>query len=94
MDLFRYGDELRKQFEISQVEFLLTELDTATTFCNVAKSAREPEKIERNIAHAREGYDTAMHFSRGAHFDPHSKNEFDQKLDVLKSLLRELGQQV
>ena len=94
MDLFARHAELRKQFEANRVNFVLTELDTATTFCDVANSADNPEKMKRNIANAREGYDTALHFLPGAQFDAESKSEFDTKLAHLKSLLRGLGEQV
>jgi hypothetical protein len=94
MDLKTREHELRQQFEANQVQFLLTELDTAITFCNVAKSATEPEKAERNTCNALEGYDVLQKFAPGAHFDAESKSRFDEKFAELKSLLTELGQQV
>ena len=94
MDLFAREAQLREQFEGNQIQFLLTELDTATTFCNVAKSSQDPEKTKRNVANACDGYKTVQKFAPNAHFDAESKAEFDDKLTHLKSLLRELGQQV
>jgi hypothetical protein len=94
MDLFARQAELRKQFEYKRVHFLLTEVATSTTFCEVANASDNPEKTKRNIANAREGYDTLMHFLPGAHFDAESKNEFDTKFAHLKSLLRDLGEEV
>jgi hypothetical protein len=86
--------ELRKEFESNQVHFMLTELDTAATFCGVAKSASEPEKIKRNVANARLAYETALKFAGGANFDKDIKHEFDSKRNHVKDLLTELGQQV
>jgi hypothetical protein len=94
MDLFKREAELRKQFENNQVQFLLTEVDTATTFCNVAKSSEDPATIERNVGNACEGYKTLLKFESGAHFDPSTKSEYDSKFAHLKSLLKELGQDV
>jgi hypothetical protein len=94
MNVFLREAELRAQFEKNQVEFLLIELATGITFCNVAKSASNPEKMRRNTANAREAHDTALHFLRGAHFDDDTKTEFDTRMAQLKSLLGELGEHV
>jgi hypothetical protein len=94
MDLFSREAELRKQFEHNRIQFLLTEVDVSTTFCDVANSSDDPEKTKRNVANAREGHDTLLRFLGGAHFDAESKNEFDTKFAHLKSLLRALGEEV
>ena len=94
MDLFTREKELREQFEGNKVQFLLTEVDTATTFCHVANTSDDPEKKRRNIANACEGYNTILKFRPGAQFDATSKSEFDDKMAHLQSLLRELGQHV
>jgi hypothetical protein len=94
MDLFKREAALRQQFENNQVQFLLTEVDTGITFCNVANSSDNAEKTRRNTAHAREAHDSALHFLPKAHFDAGAKTEFDAKMVQLKSLLRDLGEQV
>jgi len=94
MDLRIRETELREQFQANQVQFLLTELETGITFCNVAKSSADPEKIKRNVANACEAYKTLLRFAGRAHFDANSKSEFDNKLERLKSRLRDLGQHV
>jgi hypothetical protein len=94
MNLFTREAELRQQFEKNRVEFLLTELDTATTFCEVAKSSDDPDKITRNVKNAREGYETLLKFREGAPFDAHTKKEFGEKFLRLKSSLKELGEDV
>jgi len=93
-ELGQKSAELREQFEDNKVQFLLTELDTATTFCHVANSSSDPEKIKRNIAHAREGYDTILQFRQDAVFDHESKREFNSKFAHLQSLLKDLGQTI
>jgi len=86
--------ELRDMFENNRVRFLLTELDTAATFCDVALASSDPQKTQRNIDNARTGYATAIELARKARFDERSKAEFEQRLGHLKSLLRNLGQEV
>jgi hypothetical protein len=91
-DPFAHQDELRKQFESNQVQFVLTELDTSATFSDVAGSASDPVKIKRNVANARTAYETALKFANGASFDVTSKTEFDTKLERAKLLLTALGE--
>ena len=84
--------QLRKQFEDNRIQFLLTELDTGATFCEVARSSNDPEKTKRNVGNGRKAYDTILRFREGAPFDTQSKTEFDQKFSHLKSLLKDLGE--
>lgn len=92
MNLVTREAELRQQFEKNRVQFLQTELDTGTTFCEVAKSSNDPKKTKRNVANARAAYDTILKFQDGVPFDANQKSEFDQKFSHLKSLLEELGE--
>jgi hypothetical protein len=94
MDLSMHENELRDQFQERQIQFLLTEVEVATTFCNVAKSSDNAEKIKRNLANAWEGYTTILRFAPRAHFDVNSESEFVTKFARLKCLLRELGKDV
>lgn len=93
-DPFAHHDELRREFESNQVQFVFTELDTAATFCEVAKSSSDPEKIKRNVANARTAYDTALKFAGSTPIDALLKIEFDAKLERAKSLLTALGEHV
>lgn len=94
MDLFAREQELREQFETNQVQFLLIEVETAMTFCDVAKTSADPDRMSRNIANARTAYDTLLKFMDRVHFDANSKKEFDYKFARLQDLLRDLGQQI
>jgi hypothetical protein len=94
MNLFTREAELRQRFEQNRVDFLLTELDTATTFCDVANSSTDPAKTTRNVKNAREGYDTILKFQDGAQLDADQKHEFNRKFSALKSLLKDLGEHV
>jgi hypothetical protein len=86
--------ELREQFERNRAQFLITELSTALTFCEVAKSSDDPEKTQRNVKNAREGYDTILKFRNGVHLDAQAKTEFENKCSHLKSELQALGEDV
>jgi hypothetical protein len=94
MDTTLRQQELREQFETNKAQFLMTEVNTATTFCEVAKASDNPEKTRRNVEHASEGYNTLLRFQDRTHFDAAAQSEFDSKLEHLKELLRELGQNV
>jgi hypothetical protein len=86
--------ELREQFERNRAQFLITELSTALTFCEVAKSSDDPEKTRRNVKNAREGYDTVLKFQDGVQLDAQAKTEFENKFSHLKSELQALGENV
>jgi hypothetical protein len=94
MDPFTREAELRQQFEQNRTHFLLTELDLSTTFCEIAKSSNDPEKAKRNVGNARTGYDTVLKFQDGVLLDADQKDEFELKFSHLKSLLKELGEDV
>src|ERR1700722_1387256 len=72
----------------------ITELDTCATFCEVAKSSNEPVKTKRNVGNARKAYDTILKFQQGVLLDNRQKSEFEGKFSHLKSLLKELGEDV
>ena len=86
--------DLREQFEDNLIQFVMTELDTATTFCDLAETASDPERKRRNVENARVGYDTAIRFSKKVHFDRRSRDEFDAKVDHVRQQLKSLGQTV
>ena len=58
--------ELREEFEENRVQFILTELDTASTFCEVALASTNPEKTQRNAANGCTGYKTALRIAKKA----------------------------
>jgi hypothetical protein len=74
-----------------QAEFVMIELDTAITFCNVALSTSDPERRARNIENAVTGYKTALRFSRVPNHDLRNDSMFQEKLAHLRDLLHELG---
>jgi len=77
-----------------QAEFVLTELDTAVTFSEIALSTSNLERRARNIENAVTGYKTALHFSLGRGKTITSQQVFQDKIAHLEDLLRELGEDV
>jgi hypothetical protein len=57
-------EELRDRLQTTQIEFVLTELDTSITFCDLALASKDPMKTRRNVQNARTGYETALRFSQ------------------------------
>lgn len=99
-DIQSLGDEnhqdverLRQQVEDQRVTFVLTEIDTGITFCQVALSTSDPEKRSRNIENALIGLRTALRFAQTPERDLRTDDGFRKKLAHLQDLLRELGQQ-
>jgi hypothetical protein len=78
------------QVEQGQTDFILTELETAITFCDVARSTSDSERRARNIANADKGYQTALHFLQTVNHDLKNSPAFQETLAYLEHLLGEL----
>jgi hypothetical protein len=93
-ELTKTQQELRQEFEENRIQFILTELDTASTFCEVALASSNPEKTQRNAANGCTGYKTALRIAKKANLQGEAKQQFDYKVGRLRDLLRHLGQEV
>ena len=87
-------ERLLKKASDGQAEFVLTEIETAITFCQVALSTSDPKRKTRNIENALKGYQTALRFSQTPDHDLRADHEFQEKLGQLEATLRELGQEI
>jgi|SRR5215469_5255355 len=85
------NSELRAVVVARRVEFVLTELDTAIVFCEVALTTRSPETRARNIKNALEGYRVAVRFSEMREVDMMGDPTFRDKVGKLKVLLHRLS---
>jgi len=90
--IWRDAIELRDQVEATKVQFILTELDVALTFCHRAASTNDDENARRNTRNARKAYDCATHFLASAELTPKIRKDIEHKVKRLKSLLRSLGE--
>jgi len=82
-------EQATKSFLDSTLGFVLTELETATAFADIALMSDDVHKTLRNRLNARKAYDTALRFTRLLPDD--DSGRIADKLDPLKSKLVELG---
>jgi hypothetical protein len=75
----------------ARYRFILTELDLAITFCDLALSAKDQVRTTRNTENAREAYKAATHFLEDAHFSLKMRAAVQERVSRLKVLLRELN---
>jgi hypothetical protein len=73
-------------------EFINVELELGITFCEIAASASDAEKSQRNMLHAKQAYEAAVHFMRTADGSGSLKKQIEEKMTRLQSLLNELQQ--
>ena len=87
------NDWLRSSASNNAFEFLLTDLDTALTFMNVADSSDKVAIRQRNHANARRAYDTVVRLMQNLSLDDTEEAELAEKLALLKLRLQSVGQQ-
>ena len=76
------------------VEFLRSELDTGLTLSKIALDSNHLEKSNRNRFNARKAYNAILHFAPKINLTEKEIKEIESKLGVLKSNLRELGEEI
>lgn len=89
-NLERQRQLLEEQQKLIRAEFVEVELDLAITFCQIALSSGDTEKMERNEGHAEEAYESAMRFLSALPAPEPLQNQIEDKLAHLRSLLDEL----
>lgn len=84
---------VQDQFERNKGDFILTEIETGCTFAKLARDARDPDKLKRNLKNARKAYDTASRFLSKNHVeDEQLKAKLTAGLANLKHDLLRLGE--
>lgn len=83
-------EKLEKRQRLLRAEFVEIELDLAITFCQIALSAGDLEKLERNEGHAGQAYESALHFLNTTEAPENPKVHIEDKLVHLRSLLDEV----
>jgi len=81
-------EKLASNHNEAKYRFILTELDLAITFCDVALSSDDRAKATRNTENARQAYKAATHFLEDANFSDQVKAHLHEKVAKLRSLLR------
>ena len=77
----------------SGVSFLLTDLDLAMTFMDVADTSHSEETTRRNHTNARTAYDTVLRLLEKLTPNTDERQVIDAKLAILKMRLQAVGQQ-
>jgi hypothetical protein len=76
----------------TSIEFLLTDLDTALTFLDVAQTSGDQEVKQRNHTNARLAYDTVTRFLPKVKPTAAQQQAIDEKLTLLKARLEAVGE--
>ena len=82
----------RERLNQTSVDFLRVDVETALTFCDIARETRDPRKKIRNRQHARQGYDTILHLIRKVTLTRDESQFLDENLAKLKTQLVALGE--
>jgi len=91
MGLFKEHENLATNHKAARYNFILTELDLALTFCEMALTADHKEKAERNTVNAQRAYNAATHFLEDANFSDAINATLQQKVGRLRTILRRLN---
>jgi len=79
--------EIAEKYNASRYGFISTEVDLGITFCEIAASTTDPEKTERNLAHAEQAQQAAKHFLKQGKLDRSMQRELQEKINRLEKLL-------
>lgn len=86
-----HPEDLLEQSNQAGIGFLLTELETALVFLNVAETTRSEEAATRNRGNARVAYESVLRYQGRVHFEKHEKVPFDDKVALVKQGLVAAG---
>lgn len=76
------------------VEFLLTDLDAALTFMDIADGWENEQKARRNRENARKAYETVLRHLRNVKPDPRQQKAIEEKLTRLRTRLEAAGHEL
>lgn len=76
------------------VNFVLTDLDVAMTFMDVADASQNEETVRRNHANAHIAYEAVVYFLGRLTPDAGQRQVIDAKLALLRTRLQAIGHQL
>jgi len=82
----------RTRLQHTIANFMKVDLETALTFCQIARESQDPNKRARNRHHARRGYDTVLSLIRKVNLTEQESQELAANLEKLRSELESLGE--
>jgi hypothetical protein len=83
---------VRKQVTRASTDFLKIDLETALTFCDIARKTDNQERQQRNRRAARKAYDTVLRFMRKTPVSAADSRKLESTIQRLKSELESLGE--
>jgi len=91
MELRENQKKLAADHRNAKYKFILTELDLALTFCEMAITTKNEAKLKRNTKNARLAYNAATHFMEHAGFSERMETHVQEKLGRLRTMLKQLN---
>jgi lipopolysaccharide biosynthesis regulator YciM len=85
-----YG-QIRRNLELTKYQFVITELDLAITFCEIALSSEQHDKFERNSGNAQKAYQAASKFMDQSQLTEEMRLEIADRISTLEQLLKEIS---
>jgi hypothetical protein len=82
--------EIRRKFDETRAQFILSELSLAITFCEIATSTRDSERAERNQRNARQAFESAMRYLAHASVTTQEGEQISEKMGKLRGLLAKI----
>ena len=80
--------DLRQSYLATKFQLIVTELDMAVTFCQLATSTKDLVKAERNIENAKRAFTAATHFLQRIALTTEMRNEVFPRLSRVTAMLR------
>jgi hypothetical protein len=71
----------------THANFLITDIETALTFLDVAETTRAKQTANRNRRNARKAHDVVVRYLAKHDLDPADRNAIEAKLAILKQRL-------
>lgn len=85
------SQDVRRSFQTTGADLLLTDLDVAMTFMDVADTSQNTETVTRNHRNARVAYDTVLDFLSRLNLLESDRQTIETKLGILKERLLAAG---
>jgi hypothetical protein len=86
--IFPTPQQSREAYLLAKFQFVITELELAMTFCDIALSSDGGAKRERNIKNAKRAHDAGLHFLGEGDLSEQQTKQVRDRLDKLEPMLR------
>lgn len=83
---------VRDRVNRASTDFLKLDVETALMFADIARHTNEKIKRQRNVEHARQGYDTIQRLSQKIALSRADKRFLAEKMNALRLSLIALGE--